>query len=261
MPFSPDKEPFLSYARNIRRFTGDLGVARAVRFWSSGEIPEGFKWLRVLEMGFADAPVDVLVASPAVEVKRGAGVGGVGRVGGAAGKNLGSIKTANTRITEAKAAAAAAGLQVAEKTPKVGERASKSTASGRRKGAAGLRAAPRTLPPATHKTEKRRAQAALGFVESKLAPLSNSMPIPLPFSAPPTYTHSYEQIAFFDPKSPPPPLFPPSHPTAALNSGAPTLSQPQRHAILLPATARSQTFPIIGGLLPASVTSLRPGAQ
>ncbi|PJF16640.1 hypothetical protein PSACC_03553 [Paramicrosporidium saccamoebae] len=54
VPFSPEREPYLSYARNIRRFVGDLGVARAGRFWTAGEIPEGFKWLRLLETGFVE---------------------------------------------------------------------------------------------------------------------------------------------------------------------------------------------------------------
>lgn len=46
VPFCPGREPFQSYARNVRRFTSDLGVSRAVRYWQTGTIPEGFKWLR-----------------------------------------------------------------------------------------------------------------------------------------------------------------------------------------------------------------------
>lgn len=67
VPFAPDKEPFLSYARNIRRFTGDLGISRALRFWSEQEIPEGFKWLRLLEYGVVEpipALIDPLTAPP-----------------------------------------------------------------------------------------------------------------------------------------------------------------------------------------------------
>lgn len=51
VPFSPEKEPFLSYVRNIRRFTNDLGVMRAVRFWESAQVPEGFKWLAPASTG------------------------------------------------------------------------------------------------------------------------------------------------------------------------------------------------------------------
>lgn len=46
VPFCPGREPFQSYARNVRRFAGDLGVSRAVRYWQTGAIPEGFKWLQ-----------------------------------------------------------------------------------------------------------------------------------------------------------------------------------------------------------------------
>lgn len=50
IPFCPEKEPFVSYARNIRRFTSDLGVSRAVRYYMDGFVPEGFKWLRQSEL-------------------------------------------------------------------------------------------------------------------------------------------------------------------------------------------------------------------
>lgn len=46
VPFCPGREPFQSYTRHVRRFTSDLGVSRAVRYWQAGIIPEGFKWLR-----------------------------------------------------------------------------------------------------------------------------------------------------------------------------------------------------------------------
>lgn len=58
VPFCPEKEPFISYARNIRRFVGDLGVARAVQYYSQGIIPEGFRWLRRLTTD--DCLVDII---------------------------------------------------------------------------------------------------------------------------------------------------------------------------------------------------------
>ena len=58
VPFHPDREPYLSYARNVKRFIGDLGVARAVRYWNEGIIPEGFKWLRLMEIGYVDVTID-----------------------------------------------------------------------------------------------------------------------------------------------------------------------------------------------------------
>jgi len=60
VPFHPDREPYLSYARNVKRFIGDFGVARAVRYWNEGIIPEGFKWLRLMETGYVDVTVDEL---------------------------------------------------------------------------------------------------------------------------------------------------------------------------------------------------------
>lgn len=51
VPFAPDKEPYISYFKNIKRFNEDLGVERAVKFYKNGTIPEGFKWLRSLDKG------------------------------------------------------------------------------------------------------------------------------------------------------------------------------------------------------------------
>ena len=58
VPFCPEKEPFQSYARNIRRFAGDLGVTRAVQYYREGVIPDGFKWLRLIETGFVDVTIE-----------------------------------------------------------------------------------------------------------------------------------------------------------------------------------------------------------
>lgn len=60
IPFCPEKEPFVSYAKNIRRFTSDLGVSRALAFWNDGIVPSGFKWL--LPQNISHPATDEIVA-------------------------------------------------------------------------------------------------------------------------------------------------------------------------------------------------------
>ena len=54
VPFSPETEPYLSYARSIKRFLNDSAVILATNYWYLGEIPENFKWLRLLELGYCE---------------------------------------------------------------------------------------------------------------------------------------------------------------------------------------------------------------
>lgn len=51
VPFSPDHEPYTTYAKTVRKFFSDAAIVRATGYWTTGEIPVAFKWLAMLEQG------------------------------------------------------------------------------------------------------------------------------------------------------------------------------------------------------------------
>jgi len=60
IPFSPLSEPYLSYSRTVRRFTGDPGIVRATLYWRDGTVPPTFKWLLAAEEEIKNEEAEVL---------------------------------------------------------------------------------------------------------------------------------------------------------------------------------------------------------
>ena len=57
VPFCPDHEPYVSYAKKVKRFFNDAAIIKATAYWNSGEIPSTFKWLALIELGYCEKEV------------------------------------------------------------------------------------------------------------------------------------------------------------------------------------------------------------
>jgi hypothetical protein len=57
VPFCPDHEPYVSYAKKVKRFFNDAAIIKATAYWNSGEIPSTFKWLALIEFGYCEKEV------------------------------------------------------------------------------------------------------------------------------------------------------------------------------------------------------------
>lgn len=68
MEFSPHKEPFLSFTKENFFFLDDPAVKKALRYFETGDVPNGFRWSR---WKIAKPDQDILEMDPIEYTKKG----------------------------------------------------------------------------------------------------------------------------------------------------------------------------------------------